>query len=452
MPSWRTSCVAIGSGPITFLIGVASHALNVAFRNPPRRFLRSSLTGLRARQEVSCDACIALAGRGACSPAAPRSRTESRRSAASMPSGTSAQWYEIARLDHRFERGLDNITATYTARADGGIDVLNRGYDRAKGEWREAQGKARFVGPRDRAMLEVSFFGPFYGGYNVVDLDPDYQLALVAGPTREYLWILVASARSAAGGGRARRAAGGGTRLRHRRADLRAARPMSVALVIFVATLAASLLGLVRAPEDHRAQPVPAVLVPAPQAVRHDRHQRLRARRPAAPDLQHDDVLFLRLPAGEGRSGRSRFAVLYFLGLVVSDARHVLQAPQRPAVRVARRLGRDLGGAVRGDRLLPVDEAVHHPDSAADPGAAVCRGVRGVLVVVGATGARPHQPRRPPGRRAVRPRVRAAHRPGGVSASCCAGSAADGTADCEPRQGRARLFRRPQCQRLNCRA
>jgi apolipoprotein D and lipocalin family protein len=100
------------------------------------------------------------------------------------------QWYEIARLDHRFERGLDSISATYTARDDGGIDVLNRGYDRATGEWREARGKARFVGPRDTAMLEVSFFGPFYGGYNVVDLDPDYRLALVVGPTRGYLWVL----------------------------------------------------------------------------------------------------------------------------------------------------------------------------------------------------------------------------------------------------------------------
>jgi len=100
------------------------------------------------------------------------------------------RWYEVARLDHSFERGLDNISATYTPRDDGGIDVLNRGYDRAEGQWREARGRARFVGPRDVAMLEVSFFGPFYGGYNVVALDPDYQLSLVAGPTRKYLWIL----------------------------------------------------------------------------------------------------------------------------------------------------------------------------------------------------------------------------------------------------------------------
>ena len=100
------------------------------------------------------------------------------------------KWYEIARLDHRFERGLDQITATYSAREDGGIDVLNRGFDTAKGEWKEAQGRAKFSGAPGTAMLKVSFFGPFFGGYNVLDLDPEYQIALVSGPTREYLWIL----------------------------------------------------------------------------------------------------------------------------------------------------------------------------------------------------------------------------------------------------------------------
>ena len=100
------------------------------------------------------------------------------------------KWYEIARLDHRFERGLEQVTATYSVREDGSIDVLNGGFDTAKGEWREARGKARFAGDPGIAMLRVSFFGPFYGGYNVLDLDPDYQIALVAGPTREYLWIL----------------------------------------------------------------------------------------------------------------------------------------------------------------------------------------------------------------------------------------------------------------------
>jgi apolipoprotein D and lipocalin family protein len=100
------------------------------------------------------------------------------------------KWYEIARLDHRFERGLTNVTATYSRRDDGDLDVLNRGYDAARGEWREARGRARRAGPANVGMLEVSFFGPFYGGYNVLDLDANYQLALVAGPSRSYLWIL----------------------------------------------------------------------------------------------------------------------------------------------------------------------------------------------------------------------------------------------------------------------
>lgn len=100
------------------------------------------------------------------------------------------RWYEVARLDHRFERGMDNVTADYAARADGGLDVVNRGYLRAEGRWEEARGRAKFVGARDRGQLKVSFFGPFYGGYNVIDLDPGYQLSLVAGPSRDYLWIL----------------------------------------------------------------------------------------------------------------------------------------------------------------------------------------------------------------------------------------------------------------------
>lgn len=100
------------------------------------------------------------------------------------------KWYEIARLDHRFERGLERVTATYSAREDGNIAVLNRGFDPAKGEWKEAEGRAKFSGAPGTAMLKVSFFGPFYGGYNVLDLDPDYQIALVSGPTRKYLWIL----------------------------------------------------------------------------------------------------------------------------------------------------------------------------------------------------------------------------------------------------------------------
>lgn len=101
------------------------------------------------------------------------------------------QWYEVARLDHRFERGLSNVTATYSMRKDGGVSVLNRGYSVDKGEWQEATGKAYFVGNTDVGQLKVSFFGPFYGGYNIIELDKeDYQYALVVGPDRGYLWIL----------------------------------------------------------------------------------------------------------------------------------------------------------------------------------------------------------------------------------------------------------------------
>ncbi len=100
-------------------------------------------------------------------------------------------WYEIARFDHRFERGLTDVTATYSMRDDGGVKVVNRGYRSDDEEWDEAVGKAYFLGESDVGQLKVSFFGPFYGGYNIVELDKqDYQYALVVGPNRDYLWIL----------------------------------------------------------------------------------------------------------------------------------------------------------------------------------------------------------------------------------------------------------------------
>ena len=100
-------------------------------------------------------------------------------------------WYEIARLDHRFERGLTDVSAEYSMRPDGGVKVVNRGYDPVKDVWKEAVGKAYFALTPDIGRLKVSFFGPFYGGYNILELDRDeYRYALVAGPTRSYLWIL----------------------------------------------------------------------------------------------------------------------------------------------------------------------------------------------------------------------------------------------------------------------
>jgi len=99
-------------------------------------------------------------------------------------------WYEIARLNHRFERGLSNVTAQYSMREDGGVRVVNRGYRAEEGKWEEADGKAFFVDDSDVGRLKVSFFGPFYGAYNVFELDDDYQYAMVVGPNRSYLWIL----------------------------------------------------------------------------------------------------------------------------------------------------------------------------------------------------------------------------------------------------------------------
>ena len=99
-------------------------------------------------------------------------------------------WYEIARLDHSFQRGMSNVTANYSVREDGGVAVLNRGYRAEKGEWAEAQGKAYFIGDPSIGRLKVSFFGPFYGSYNVFELGDNYEYAMVAGPDRSYLWIL----------------------------------------------------------------------------------------------------------------------------------------------------------------------------------------------------------------------------------------------------------------------
>jgi len=100
-------------------------------------------------------------------------------------------WYEIMRLDHRFERGLTNVTARYELRADGTVGVLNRGFNRDKCSWAEADGTARFQADPTIASLSVTFFWPFAGGYHVFELDREtYGYAVVAGPTRDYLWIL----------------------------------------------------------------------------------------------------------------------------------------------------------------------------------------------------------------------------------------------------------------------
>ena len=101
------------------------------------------------------------------------------------------KWYEIARLDNRFERGLNQITAEYSLRGDGGLNVINSGVDIETGEHKSAKGKAYFIDNPSVGSLKVSFFGPFYAGYHIIELDKqNYSYAMIAGSDRDYLWIL----------------------------------------------------------------------------------------------------------------------------------------------------------------------------------------------------------------------------------------------------------------------
>lgn len=106
------------------------------------------------------------------------------------PSRYLGTWYEIARFDSSFERGLSQVTAHYSLREDGGIRVLNRGYSRKKMEWKESIGKAYFMEDKNTGYLKVSFFGPFYSSYVIFYLDDNYQYALVTGSDKSYLWLL----------------------------------------------------------------------------------------------------------------------------------------------------------------------------------------------------------------------------------------------------------------------
>ena len=98
------------------------------------------------------------------------------------------RWFEIARLDHRFERGMTDVTATYGLNGDGTVRVVNRGLK--DGHWKSIEGTARFRGTPDVASLAVSFFPLLSGGYHVFALDEDYRWAMISGPDRGYLWIL----------------------------------------------------------------------------------------------------------------------------------------------------------------------------------------------------------------------------------------------------------------------
>lgn len=99
-------------------------------------------------------------------------------------------WYEIARMDFKYERGLEQVTASYSLKDNDTIRVDNKGYNANKKEWKESVGKAKLIGDGTQARLKVSFFGPFYGGYNIIALDDEYRYAMVAGNNLSYLWLL----------------------------------------------------------------------------------------------------------------------------------------------------------------------------------------------------------------------------------------------------------------------
>lgn len=146
-------------------------------------WLRRAALALLASMALAMAACSSTAPPSGITPVTPfdLARYEGR-------------WYEVARLDHSFERGMTDVSATYQRQADGSVRVTNRGFDTTKGsqggEWRQAVGKALFTGDAQTASLKVSFFGPFYGGYHVAALDAEYRWALVVGPDRSYCWIL----------------------------------------------------------------------------------------------------------------------------------------------------------------------------------------------------------------------------------------------------------------------
>ncbi len=122
-------------------------------------------------------------------------------SCSSIPNGAKAiqkfdkekylgKWYEIARLDFVFEKNLNNTTAEYSLKDDGSIKVANKGYNYIKNKNVESIGKAKFVNDSNEGRLKVSFFGPFYSGYNILAIDSEYKYVLVVGKNIKYMWLL----------------------------------------------------------------------------------------------------------------------------------------------------------------------------------------------------------------------------------------------------------------------
>lgn len=100
-------------------------------------------------------------------------------------------WYEVATIPQRFQKGCTGVTATYSLRPDGKIDVLNQCYkDSLNGKYKSVHGKAWVTDTLTNARLKVQFFWPFSGAYWIIELDSNYQYAVVGHPNRNYLWIL----------------------------------------------------------------------------------------------------------------------------------------------------------------------------------------------------------------------------------------------------------------------
>lgn len=101
------------------------------------------------------------------------------------------KWYEIARFDHRFERGLEGVTAEYTLLPDGYIRVVNSGFAGGlHGKLKKAIGRAKMPDPTESGKLKVSFFLFFYGDYYILELDKNYSYALIGSSSDKYLWLL----------------------------------------------------------------------------------------------------------------------------------------------------------------------------------------------------------------------------------------------------------------------
>ncbi|MBD1395264.1 lipocalin family protein [Mucilaginibacter glaciei] len=100
------------------------------------------------------------------------------------------KWYEVARMPSLIEKNLRGVTEDYSLNDDGTIKVITKGYNVDKGKIKEATGKIKFAGAEYVGMLKVSYLGPFYAAYNILDLDADYQYALVSSSGVDYLWVL----------------------------------------------------------------------------------------------------------------------------------------------------------------------------------------------------------------------------------------------------------------------